>query len=76
MVDNPSKSRVGWSFLDDERSRFAMDGQWWLYERMYHERQLREQFTDQGEGSSLYRDSVLGGAPHLSFLSPDWLVLV
>jgi hypothetical protein len=52
MVDNPSESRVGWSFLDDERSRFAVDGQWWLYERLYHERQLREQFTDQGEGSS------------------------
>ncbi|OBT40745.1 hypothetical protein VE00_09794 [Pseudogymnoascus sp. WSF 3629] len=52
MVDNPSESRVGWSFLDDERSRFAVDGQWWLYERMYHERRLREQFTDQGEGSS------------------------
>ncbi|KFY65884.1 hypothetical protein V496_02277 [Pseudogymnoascus sp. VKM F-4515 (FW-2607)] len=52
MVDNPSESRVGWSFLDDERNRFAVDGQWWLYERMYHERRLREQFTDQGEGSS------------------------
>jgi hypothetical protein len=31
MVDNPSENRVGWSFLDDERSRFEVDGKWWLY---------------------------------------------
>ncbi|KFY68109.1 hypothetical protein V496_01286 [Pseudogymnoascus sp. VKM F-4515 (FW-2607)] len=52
IVDNPSESRVGWSFLDDDRSRFAVDGQWWLYKRMYHEQRLREQFTDQGEDGS------------------------
>ncbi|KAG4427745.1 hypothetical protein IFR05_016773 [Cadophora sp. M221] len=34
MVDNPTESRVGWSFLDDERSRFEVDGKWWLYQRM------------------------------------------
>jgi len=37
MVDNPSESRVGWSFLDDERTKFAVDGQWWLYERIFKE---------------------------------------
>ena len=26
IVDNPSKSWVGWSFLDDERTKFAVDG--------------------------------------------------
>ena len=46
MVDNLSKSRVGWSFLDDKRSQFAVDRQWWLYKRMYYEQRLREQFTD------------------------------
>ena len=37
MVDNPSESRVGWSFLDDERTKFAVDGQWWLFERIFKE---------------------------------------
>ena len=37
IVDNPTKSRVGWSFLDDKRSRFAVNGQWWLYERVFKE---------------------------------------
>jgi hypothetical protein len=47
MFDNPSESRVGWSFLDDERSKFEVDGQWWLYERMYQEQHLREHFMDE-----------------------------
>ena len=52
MVDNPTESRVGWSFLDDERTKWAVDGQWWLYERMIKEQHLREQFIDEsGSGS-------------------------
>ena len=47
MVDQPSETRVGWSFLDDERNQFAACKQWWLYERMYKEQKLREQFIDQ-----------------------------
>jgi hypothetical protein len=47
MVDNPSESRVGWSFLDDERTKFAVDGQWWLFERIFKEQKLRQQFMDE-----------------------------
>ena len=32
--------------MDDERNQFAACKQWWLYERMYKEEQLREQFMD------------------------------
>jgi hypothetical protein len=42
----PSKAQVGWSVLDDERNKFAVDGQWWLYKRMHKKRPLREQFID------------------------------
>ena len=52
IVDNPSESRVGWSFLDDERNKFDVDGQWWLYERMFKEQQLRKQFIDESIGGS------------------------
>jgi len=55
MVDNPTESRVGWSFLDDERTKFAVDGQWWLYERIFKEQKLREQFIEESasrEGAS------------------------
>jgi RecQ family ATP-dependent DNA helicase len=55
MVDQPSETRVGWSFLDDERNQFAACKQWWLYERMYKEEELREQFMDAG---TLKREAV------------------
>jgi len=53
MVDNPSESRIAWSFLDDERSKFVVDGQWWLYKRMFKEQKLREQFIDERSTQSL-----------------------
>ena len=31
MVDNLLENRVGQSFLDNEQSRFEVDGKWWLY---------------------------------------------
>ena len=43
MVDQPSETKVEWSFLDDERNQFAPCKQWWLYERMWKEESLREQ---------------------------------
>ena len=58
MVDNPSESRVGWSFLDDERTKFAVDGQWWLYERMFKEQKLREQFMDERPVSKFKKEAV------------------
>ncbi|KAM3067126.1 hypothetical protein ACMFMG_011681 [Clarireedia jacksonii] len=59
MVDQPSETRVGWSFLDDERNQFAGCTQWWLYERMYKEEALRQQFMDAGK---LKREAVAAAA--------------
>jgi RecQ family ATP-dependent DNA helicase len=49
LVDQPSETRVGWSFLEDERNQFAACKQWWLYERMYKEGPLHAQFLDEDE---------------------------
>jgi hypothetical protein len=62
MVDQPSETRVGWSFLDDERNQFAACKQWWLYERMYKEEQLREQFMD--AAGKLKREAVAAYQRH------------
>ena len=32
--------------MDDERNKFAVHKEWWLFERMYQEQVLREQFLD------------------------------
>ena len=59
MVDNPSESRVGWSFLDDERNKFDVDGEWWMFERMYQEQRLRKQFIDErGLGWQVKKDEA------------------
>jgi hypothetical protein len=42
IVDQPSETRVGWLFLDDERNQFIACKQWWLFERIYKEGGLRE----------------------------------
>ncbi|KFZ20112.1 hypothetical protein V501_00293 [Pseudogymnoascus sp. VKM F-4519 (FW-2642)] len=42
----PSETKVGWSFLDDERNKFGAYKEWWLFERLYQEQALREQFLD------------------------------
>jgi hypothetical protein len=51
MVNNPFESRIGWSFLDDERNKFDVNKEWWMYERMYQEQRLRKQFINK-RGSS------------------------
>ncbi|OBT70707.1 hypothetical protein VF21_10274 [Pseudogymnoascus sp. 05NY08] len=45
-VDQPSETKVGWSFLDDERNKFGAHKEWWLFERLYQEQALQEQFLD------------------------------
>jgi hypothetical protein len=46
LVDQPSETKVGWSFLDDERNRFPACKQWWLYQRIHIEEILRARFFD------------------------------
>ena len=73
MVDQPSETRVGWSFLDDERNQFAACKQWWLYERMYKEEQLREQFMDTGR---LKREAVAAYQRHVErFQELLWVLM-
>lgn len=61
MVDNPAEQRVGWSFLDDVRNRFEVDGKTWLAKRVFHERELRERFiqSKEGDGSVRWRQAAI-----------------
>ncbi len=34
-VDQPSETKVGWSFLDDKQNKFTIHKEWWLFERIY-----------------------------------------
>ena len=73
LVDQPSETRVGWSFLDDERNQFAVCKQWWLYERVYKEEELREQFMDRGK---LKQEAVAAYQRHIErFQELLWILM-
>lgn len=46
IIDQPSESKVGWSFLDDERNEWAVCKEWWMFQRMYEDPRVRERFLD------------------------------
>lgn len=46
LVDNPSQSRDGFSFLQDPRNRFSVNGETWLYHRVVRESRLRRKWID------------------------------
>jgi len=49
LVDNPAERKTGWSFMDDERNRPAVevqDPRQWLGRRVVDEGQLRQAFVD------------------------------
>ena len=37
LRDNPVESQVGWSFLQDPRNRFEVEGPWWLWNRVFQD---------------------------------------
>ena len=45
-VDQLSETKVRWSFLDDKQNKFSAHKEWWLFEQMYQEQVLQEQFLD------------------------------
>ena len=62
MRDQPSQSQVGWSFLKDTRSRFDVEGEWWLFQRIYEQPALGKQFLKAGGTSTRARASARASA--------------
>jgi hypothetical protein len=52
IFDNPAELKDGWSFLQDGRNRWDVDGKQWLHERIADEDGLRQQFIGGGDGES------------------------
>ena len=56
-----AEDKVGWSFLQDIRNRFSVDGKWWLWKRVYKEERLRRRFVapDQTEGQIRWKRGAI-----------------
>jgi RecQ family ATP-dependent DNA helicase len=48
LEDDCSEEKVGWSFLDDIRNQWSVDGKWWLLDRVCTEERLKEQWERKG----------------------------
>lgn len=46
LVDNPSQARAGWNMFMDKRNKWPVDGQTWLWDRVWQETHLRQQFVE------------------------------
>ena len=57
LEDDHSEERVGWSFLEDIRNPWKVDGKWWLMRRVCEEEALRKAWLKEGlrDGSSPYQ---------------------
>lgn len=54
LADNPVEISEGWSFLSDARNKFAVDGQRWMWRRLFREGEVQQKFI-QGDIDSVER---------------------
>jgi hypothetical protein len=61
LEDDHSEERVGWSFLDDIRNQWKVDGEWWLIRRIYEEEGLSRTWLKEGirGRENLYRQQAV-----------------
>ena len=57
LVDNPSQRRAGWNVFMDKRNKFPVDGQTWLWDRIWTEEGLFREFVE--ESGSAQDDQVM-----------------
>ncbi len=65
LRDNIAKRRVGWSFLDDVRNPFSVDGLQWLFKRIFQDRRLKKLFVQSEEPIQWRREAIEKFEQHL-----------
>ena len=45
LRDNFSENTLGWNFMQDERHEFAVDGEWWLFNRTWNHEEVKRRFV-------------------------------
>jgi superfamily II DNA helicase RecQ len=48
LRDDPVNKQAGWNFTRDERNRFPVEGEWWLFDRIGRDRKLQRRFMRSG----------------------------
>jgi superfamily II DNA or RNA helicase len=63
LRDNMAESAMGWSFLDDTRNPFPVEGAWWLFKRIFQEPGLKRRFV-QSEDPVRWRQQAIEQFEH------------
>jgi hypothetical protein len=58
LYDDPTNSHAGFSFLKDKRTRLAVDGELWLFNRIGARPELRQEFERAGSSTGIDRPRV------------------
>ena len=45
LRDNPSENKPGLNFMNDERHEFAVDREWWLFNRTWNHEEVKRRFV-------------------------------
>lgn len=60
LRDNPVKNTPGWNFMQDTRNQSEVDGQWWLYNRIGENENIKRKFVKAGRGLTWNRSQIEG----------------
>ncbi|MCJ1360886.1 MAG: hypothetical protein MMC33_010895, partial [Icmadophila ericetorum] len=58
LRDNPRNNQAGWSFVQDERNAWEVDGEWWLFNRIGQNARLQRRFSQSGPEFRWDRNAV------------------
>ncbi|KAK1807894.1 hypothetical protein LTR12_017752 [Friedmanniomyces endolithicus] len=58
LHDDPSNRGLGWSWIQDQRSRLPTNGQEWLYERIQGREDLQDRFVSSESDGGYHRERV------------------
>ncbi|KAK4889787.1 hypothetical protein LTR49_028772, partial [Elasticomyces elasticus] len=58
LHDDPSNRGLGWSWMQDQRSRLPTDGREWLYDRIQGREDLQDRFVSSSSEGGYHRERV------------------
>ena len=58
LFDDPSNASVGWSFIDDTRTRWPVDGKEWLFQRIQSRPEERKRFVKEEAANGINKGRV------------------
>ena len=76
LHDDPTNGRTGWSFLQDQRTQFPVDGERWLFDRIDGEPAVRSRFLRPGTALGISKERMADWMDQVATFREKLLVLM